>query len=56
VARVARYRQIVERFIAAARANLGRGVGLAGLCRIVGVERRTVLRAFQAIHAQIPSR
>jgi transcriptional regulator GlxA family with amidase domain len=51
-----RYRQIVRRFDAAARANLGRFVGIAKLCRIAGVERRTLLRAFHAIRRTAPSR
>ena len=51
-----RYRLMVDRFDAAARANLGQDVGIAELCRIAGVERRTLLRAFHAIHATSPSR
>jgi transcriptional regulator GlxA family with amidase domain len=51
-----RYRQIVRRLDAAARANLDRFVGIAELCRLAGVERRTLLRAFRAIHATTPSR
>jgi transcriptional regulator GlxA family with amidase domain len=51
-----RYRQIVGRFEATARAHLDQFVGIAELCRIAGVERRTLLRAFRAIHATTPSR
>jgi transcriptional regulator GlxA family with amidase domain len=51
-----RYRQFVRRFDAAARADLGRSVGIAELCRIAGVERRTLLRAFRTIHGTAPSR
>jgi transcriptional regulator GlxA family with amidase domain len=51
-----RYRQVVGRFDAAAQANLGQLVGIAELCRIAGVERRTLLRAFHAIHGTTPSR
>jgi AraC family ethanolamine operon transcriptional activator len=51
-----RYRQVVRRFDTAAQANLGQFVGIAELCRIAGVERRTLLRAFHAIHGTTPSR
>jgi AraC family transcriptional regulator, ethanolamine operon transcriptional activator len=51
-----RCQQIVDRFDAAARANLGQDVGIVALRRIVGVERRTLQRAFRAIHATTPSR
>lgn len=51
-----RYRHIVDRFEAAARANLDQRVGIAELCRMVGAERRTVLRAFRAVLATTPSR
>lgn len=51
-----RYRRIVDRFGAAAQANLGQDVGIAELARIAGIERRTLVRAFQAIHATSPSR
>jgi transcriptional regulator GlxA family with amidase domain len=53
---VPRYRQIADRFEAAARANLEQNLGIDELCRLVGVERRTALRAFHAIHATTPSR
>jgi transcriptional regulator GlxA family with amidase domain len=49
-----RYQVMVDRFDAAVRANLD--LSLAKLCRIVGVERRTLLRAFRAVHATTPSR
>jgi transcriptional regulator GlxA family with amidase domain len=51
-----RYREMVDRFDAAARANLGQDLGIAELARITGVERRTLLRAFHVIHATSPSR
>jgi transcriptional regulator GlxA family with amidase domain len=51
-----RYRQIVNRFDAAARANLRHNDGIAELCRIAGVERRTLLRAFRTTHTTTPSR
>jgi transcriptional regulator GlxA family with amidase domain len=51
-----RYRQVADRFEAAAQANLARGVGIAELCRIAGVERRTLVRAFRAVHGETPSR
>jgi transcriptional regulator GlxA family with amidase domain len=47
---------MVDRFDAAAQANLGQDLGIADLARIAGIERRTLLRAFQAIHATSPSR
>src|SRR5262249_2143048 len=49
------YRQIAEKFDAAARTGLERDIGIAGLCRIVGVERHTLLRAVRAIHATTPA-
>lgn len=49
------YRRIAERFDAAARSKLGPDLGIAELCRIVGVEQRTAVRAFRAIHATTPS-
>jgi transcriptional regulator GlxA family with amidase domain len=51
-----RYQQVVDRFDAAVQANLGQLVGIAELCRIAGVERRTLLRAVRAIHGTTPSR
>jgi transcriptional regulator GlxA family with amidase domain len=56
ISRVQRYRQIAGRFEAAIRENLGQFIGVAELCRIVGVERRTLARAFQEIHGTTPSR
>ena len=50
-----RYRHIVDRFEVAARANLERDVGIAELCRIASVERRTLVRAFRAVHGETPS-
>ena len=51
-----RHRDIVDRFEAAARANLMRNLGIAELCRIAAVERRTLVRAFRAVHGETPSR
>jgi transcriptional regulator GlxA family with amidase domain len=51
--RVERYRETTD---PAVRANLGELVGIAELCRIAGIERRTLSRAFRAIHATTPSR
>jgi transcriptional regulator GlxA family with amidase domain len=51
-----RHRHIVDRFEAAARANLERHLGIAELCRIAAVERRTLVRAFRAVHGETPSR
>jgi transcriptional regulator GlxA family with amidase domain len=50
------YRQIIRRFDAAARANVADSVGISELCRIAGVERRTLLRAFRAVLDTTPSR
>jgi transcriptional regulator GlxA family with amidase domain len=51
-----RYRHIVERFDAAAQANLEQTADIAELCRIAGIGRRTLLRAFRAVHATTPAR
>ena len=51
-----RYRQLIDLFDAATRATLGQGIGIAELCKIVGVERRTLSRAFGAVHATTPTR
>ena len=51
-----RHRHIIDRFEAAARANLEQNVGIAELCRIAAVERRTLVRAFRAVHGTTPSR
>lgn len=51
----ARYREIVDRFEKIARANLAQGAGVAELCRIAAVERRTLVRAFRAVHGEAPS-
>jgi AraC family ethanolamine operon transcriptional activator len=53
---VHKYRQLVDRFEAAARANLAQGAGVAALCRIAALERRTLARAFRAVHGETPSR
>ena len=50
-----RYRHIVDRFEAAARANLEQNVGIGELCRIAAVEQRTLARAFRAVHGITPS-
>jgi AraC-like DNA-binding protein len=54
--RAERYRQIADRFEAAMRENPGQFIGIADLCRIVGVGRRTLARAFQETHGTTPSR
>jgi AraC family ethanolamine operon transcriptional activator len=46
----------VDRFEAAARANLEQNVGIGELCRIAAVERRTLARAFHADHGTTPLR
>lgn len=51
-----RYRQIVDQFEAIARANLGKLAHIRDLCRVLGVEQRTLLRAFRAIHGTTPHR
>jgi transcriptional regulator GlxA family with amidase domain len=53
---VKHYRQIIERFDAVARANLETPTGDSDLCRATGVERRTLARAFRAIHGTTPKR
>ena len=45
----------MERFEAAARSNLEHNVGVAELCRIAPVDRRTLVRAFRAVHGETPS-
>ena len=50
-----RYRQITDRVDAAIRGN-AEFIGIAELCRMIGVERRTLSRAFQAVHGTTPSR
>jgi AraC family ethanolamine operon transcriptional activator len=54
--RVQRYRQIADRFEDAIRENIGQFIGIAELCRIAGVERRTLARAFQEVHGTTPTR
>jgi transcriptional regulator GlxA family with amidase domain len=54
--RDSRYRQLVDRFEQAVRADVGRFAGIAELCRKTGIKRRTLLRAFQSIRGTTPSR
>jgi transcriptional regulator GlxA family with amidase domain len=53
---VERYQQIVDRFDAVARAQLGSLGQIAELCRAAGVTQRTLSRAFHAIRGKAPSR
>jgi transcriptional regulator GlxA family with amidase domain len=48
------YRQMVDQFESIARANFGLRIG--DLCRIAGVNRRTLSRAFRATHGATPHR
>jgi len=52
---VRRYRQIVEQFESIARAHAGARMPMADLCRMAGVNQRTLLRAFHAIRGTTPS-
>jgi transcriptional regulator GlxA family with amidase domain len=54
--RVQRHQQIVDQFDAVARANLGKRVHIRDLCRVAGVEQRTLLRALRALHNTTPYR
>jgi len=53
---IQRYQQVVDRFDAVARANLGSLMRIAELCRAAGVTPRTLSRAFHAIRGTAPSR
>jgi AraC-like DNA-binding protein len=50
-----RYRSVVDRCEALARAKPGRAASIGELCELAGVGRRTLLRAFRAVHAATPS-
>ncbi len=50
-----RYRTIVKRCDALARANLAQIHGVAQFAVRAGVERRTLLRAFRAVHNTTPA-
>jgi transcriptional regulator GlxA family with amidase domain len=54
--RVQRYQQIVDRFDAVARANLGKFAHIQDLCRLAAIEQRTLVRAFRAIRGTTPFR
>ena len=56
VSKAEQYRPIVERFEEVARANVETLAHAADLCRIVGVSRRTLARAFRSIHGTTPVR
>ena len=53
---VQRYQQIVDRFDAVARANLGKFAHIQDLCRLAGIEQRTLVRAFRAVRGTTPFR
>jgi AraC family transcriptional regulator, ethanolamine operon transcriptional activator len=50
------YREIVDQFEAVARTHLGMSVRISTLCRSAGINQRTLLRAFRAIHGTTPHR
>jgi len=45
-----RYRQLIDRFEQVARANLTTYVHVADLCRLAGINERTLSRAFRFVH------
>ena len=51
-----RYQQIVERFEAVARANLGKPGGIAEFCEAAGVTPRTLSRACHTVRGTTPVR
>jgi transcriptional regulator GlxA family with amidase domain len=53
---VQHYRQIVDQFENIARAHFGTWMRMADLCRIAGVNQRTLLRAFRATYGTTPHR
>jgi transcriptional regulator GlxA family with amidase domain len=54
--RADRHREIVAQFEEVARANLGKPVRLADLCRQLGVSPRALSRAFHAVGGTTPYR
>jgi len=51
-----RYRQLVDRFEEVARAQVGTYVHVTDLCRLAGINERTLLRAFRSVHGIGPYR
>ena len=51
-----RYRQLVDRFEEVARVHVGTYVHVTDLCRLAGINERTLLRAFRAVHGIGPYR
>jgi transcriptional regulator GlxA family with amidase domain len=54
--RTDRYRQIVEHFEQVARTSIGTLVHVAELCRIAGINQRTLSRAYCEIRGRSPHR
>lgn len=50
-----RYQRIIGRFETAALANIGTQVRIGDLCRIAGVNQRTLLRAVRDVHHKTAS-
>ena len=51
---IRRYRQIVAHFERVAHANLTSAAHIADLCRVAGVNQRTLSRAFRAVRGATP--
>jgi AraC-like DNA-binding protein len=51
-----RYRQLVDRFEEVARVHVGTYVHVTDLCRLAGINERTLLRAFRSVHGIGPYR
>ncbi len=51
-----RYPQIVEHFVRIARTNFGNVMRIDDVCRLAGVNPRTISRAFKVVHDTTPSR
>jgi transcriptional regulator GlxA family with amidase domain len=45
-----RYRQLIDRFEQVARVNLTTCANVADLCRLAGINERTLSRAFSSVH------
>ena len=51
-----RYRQLVDRFEEVVRIHVGTYVHVTDLCRLAGINERTLLRAFRSVHGIGPYR
>jgi transcriptional regulator GlxA family with amidase domain len=51
-----RYRQLVDRFEEVARVHVTTYVHVTDLCRLAGINERTLLRAFRSVHGIGPYR